>query len=53
MGIYYVSLMYLAVKYGISIKKKSLIDTTPAIKKFFSTFGLHEFNKKSIGCYYE
>jgi hypothetical protein len=26
--------------------KKSLIDTTPAIKKFFSTSGLHEFNKK-------
>ena len=31
------------------MKSKSLSDTTPAIKKFFSSSGLHEFNKKSIG----
>ena len=28
------------------MKSKSLTDTTPAIKKFFSSSGLHEFNKK-------
>ncbi len=32
------------------MKSKSLMDTTPAIKKIFSSSGLHEFNKKSI-CY--
>jgi hypothetical protein len=30
------------------MKSKSLTDTTPAVKKFFSSSGLHEFNKKSI-----
>jgi hypothetical protein len=35
------------------MKSKSLSDTTAAIKKFFSTSGLHEFNKKSIGYYDE
>ena len=30
------------------MKSKSLMDTTPAIKKFFSTSGLHEFNKKAL-----
>jgi hypothetical protein len=30
------------------LKTKSLIDTTPAIKKFFSTSGLHEFNSKAL-----
>ena len=27
---------------------KELSDTTPAIKKFFSTSGLHEFNKRAL-----
>jgi hypothetical protein len=31
-----------------AMKSKSLMDTTPAIKKFFSTSGLHEFNKKAL-----
>ena len=35
------------------MKSKSLTDTTPAIKKFFKSSGLHEFNKKSIDYYYE
>ena len=30
------------------MKSKSLTDTTPAIKKFFSSSGLHEFNKKAL-----
>ena len=30
------------------MKSKSLMDTTPAIKKFFSGSGLHEFNKKAL-----
>jgi hypothetical protein len=30
------------------MKGKSLSDTTPAIKKFFSTSGLHEFNKNAL-----
>ena len=30
------------------LKSKGLIDTTPAIKKFFSTSGLHEFNSKAL-----
>jgi len=30
------------------MKSKSLSDTTPAIKKFFSSSGLHEFNKKAL-----
>jgi hypothetical protein len=30
------------------MKSKSLMDTTPAIKKFFSSSGLHEFNKKAL-----
>ncbi len=30
------------------MKSKSLSDTTPAIKKFFSTSGLHEFNKIAL-----
>jgi hypothetical protein len=30
------------------MKSKSLSDTTPAIKKFFSTSGLHEFNSKAL-----
>jgi hypothetical protein len=30
------------------MKSKSLSDTTPAIKKFFSGSGLHEFNKKAL-----
>ena len=30
------------------LKTKSLIDTTPAIKKFFSSSGLHEFNKNAL-----
>ena len=30
------------------MKSKSLSDTTPAIKKFFSTSGLHEFNKNAL-----
>ena len=30
------------------MKTKSLSDTTPAIKKFFSESGLHEFNKKAL-----
>jgi hypothetical protein len=29
------------------MKSKSFSDTTPAIKKFFSTSGLHEFNRKA------
>jgi hypothetical protein len=29
------------------MKGKSLSDTTPAIKKVFSTSGLHEFNKSA------
>ena len=33
---------------GYPLKTKSLIDTTPAIKKFFSTSGLHEFNSKAL-----
>ena len=35
------------------MKTKSLSDTTPAIKKFFSSSGIHEFNKKSIVYNYE
>jgi hypothetical protein len=35
------------------MKSKSLTDTTPAIKKFFSSSGLHELNKKSIGYNHE
>ena len=31
-----------------AMKSKSLSDTTPAIKKFFSESGLHEFNKKAL-----
>ena len=30
------------------MKSKSLSDTTPAIKKLFSTSGLHEFNSKAL-----
>jgi hypothetical protein len=30
------------------MKSKSLTDTTPAIKKFFSSSGLHDFNKKAL-----
>jgi len=30
------------------LKTKSLLDTTPAIKKFFNTSGLHEFNNKAL-----
>ncbi len=30
------------------MKSKSLSDTTPAIKTFFSTSGLHEFNCKAL-----
>ena len=30
------------------MKSKSLSDTTPAIKKFFSTSGLHECNSKAL-----
>ena len=30
------------------MKTKSLSDTTPAIKKFFSSSGIHEFNKKAL-----
>ena len=30
------------------MKTKGLSDTTSAIKKFFSTSGLHEFNKKAL-----
>jgi hypothetical protein len=30
------------------MKCKSLSDTTQAIKKFFSTSGLHEFNSKAL-----
>ncbi len=30
------------------MKSKSLSDTTPAIKKFFSTSRLHEFNNKAL-----
>ncbi len=30
------------------LKTKSLIDTTPAIKKFFSSSGLHEFNRNAL-----
>ncbi len=30
------------------MKGKSLSDTTPAIKKFFSTSELHEFNSKAL-----
>ena len=30
------------------LKTKSLSDTTPAIKKFFSSSGIHEFNKKAL-----
>ena len=30
------------------MKSKSLNDTTPAIKTFFSTSGLHEFNSKAL-----
>ncbi len=30
------------------LKTKSLIDTTPVIKKFFSTSGLHGFNKSAL-----
>ncbi len=30
------------------MKSKSLSDTTPAIKKFFSASGLHEFNSKAL-----
>ena len=30
------------------LKTKSLSDTTPAIKKFFSNSGIHEFNKKAL-----
>jgi hypothetical protein len=30
------------------MKSKSLSDTTPAIKKFFNTSGLHEFNSKAL-----
>jgi hypothetical protein len=30
------------------MKSKSFSDTTPAIKKFFSTSGLHEFNSKAL-----
>ena len=30
------------------MKSKSLSDTTPAIKTFFSTSGLHEFNSKAL-----
>jgi hypothetical protein len=30
------------------LKTKSLIDTTPAIKKFFSSSGLHEINKNVL-----
>ena len=32
------------------MKSKSLSDTTPAIKKFFNTSGLHEFNSKALAC---
>jgi hypothetical protein len=31
-----------------AMKSKSLSDTTPAIKKFFSDSGLHKFNKKAM-----
>ena len=31
-----------------AMKSKALSDTTPAIKKFFSSSGLHEFNKKAL-----
>jgi hypothetical protein len=34
------------------MKSKSLTDTTPAIKTFFSSSGLHEFNLKSIVYYH-
>ena len=30
------------------MKSKSLSDITPAIKKFFSTSGLHEFNSNAL-----
>jgi hypothetical protein len=30
------------------MKSKSLSDTTPAIKRVFSTSGLHEFNSKAL-----
>ncbi len=30
------------------MKTKSLSDTTPGIKKFFSTSGLHEFNSNAL-----
>jgi hypothetical protein len=30
------------------LKTKSLIDTTPAIKTFIRTSGLHEFNKNAL-----
>ena len=30
------------------MKTKSLSDTTPAIKKFFSSSGIHEFNKNAL-----
>ena len=30
------------------MKSKSLSDTTPAIKTFFNTSGLHEFNSKAL-----
>ncbi len=36
-----------------AMKTKGLSDTTPAIKKFSSESGLHEFNKKGVGHYYE
>jgi hypothetical protein len=34
--------------WGYPLKTKSLIDTKPAIKKFFSTSGSHEFNKNAL-----
>ncbi len=30
------------------MKSKSLTDTTPAVKSFFSSSGLHEFNEKAL-----
>jgi hypothetical protein len=34
--------------WAFPLKTKGLIDTTPAIKKFFSTSGLHEFHSKAL-----
>ena len=47
--IYYASWIYSVEKhFAIQWKSKSSSDTTPAIKKFFSTSGLHEFNSKPL-----